>query len=126
MRTHIFAAAAACALAACAAAQSPEPPAAAPVPAEFHGDAQRGLAYARASCASCHAVEVGHMLSPAPQAPAFEELASTPGMTGRALRAWLNSPHETMPHLIVDPDAVDDLAAYLAALERMPDDVSAP
>ena len=47
-------------------------------------------------------------------------------MTGRALNVWLNSSHELMPEFIVDPGAVDDLAAYLAALESTPDELSGP
>jgi mono/diheme cytochrome c family protein len=82
------------------------------------GSAGRGLAYARENCAACHGVEAGQMLSPLPQAPAFAELANTPGMTGTALHAWLRSPHEYMPHLLVDQDHVDDLWAYMSSLER--------
>jgi mono/diheme cytochrome c family protein len=107
------------ALTACASPQ-PAPVSAAPMPAEHAGDASRGLAYARTACAGCHAVEAGDMMSPDAGAPPFEELARTPGMTGRALTVWLNSSHEAMPEFRVEPSAVDDLAAYLTALENRP------
>jgi mono/diheme cytochrome c family protein len=81
------------------------------------GDAARGLAYAEQTCASCHAVAVGETSSPLPEATPFEELAATPGLTGIALSAWLNTSHPTMPDFIVDPDRIDDLAAYLASLD---------
>jgi mono/diheme cytochrome c family protein len=108
-------------LAACAAPGPPADYPAAPMPAAHAGDAGRGLVYARTACAACHAVERSETLSPAPNAPSFEELANTPGMTGLALTVWLNSSHETMPEFRVDPNAVDDLAAYLSALKNAPD-----
>ncbi|MGD9967096.1 MAG: cytochrome C [Hyphomonadaceae bacterium] len=98
------------ALAACAADQSP-------VPAERDfGSPARGLAYARAACASCHAVEPNEAASPMTAAPTFTEVANTPGMTGLALNAWLHSEHRDMPHLMVDPDHVDNLWAYMMTL----------
>jgi mono/diheme cytochrome c family protein len=82
------------------------------------GEAARGLAYAQDACASCHAVAAGDMQSPNPAAPAFQAVADTPGMTGLALRVWLQSEHESMPAFIVEPERVDDLWAYMATLER--------
>ena len=85
-----------------------------------HGDynaAAVGLSYARAACASCHAVEAGAVESPNPAAPSFQALANRSDMARPALAALLRSPHRTMPNLIVEPERVDDLAAYLAALK---------
>jgi mono/diheme cytochrome c family protein len=80
--------------------------------------ARRGLVYAEQACASCHGVQRGEASSPMLEAPPFENVANTPGMTGLALNVWLHSEHEDMPHLMVDPDHVDDLWAYLASLRR--------
>lgn len=80
------------------------------------GNAAAGLAYAQQACAQCHAVGAGRTWSPNNQAPAFQALANTPGMTGAALSAWLHTPHQNMPDFVVPPDRVDDLAAYLASL----------
>lgn len=82
------------------------------------GNPTLGLSYAQQNCASCHAVAAGQTLSPNPSAPAFDAIANTPGMTRIALNAWLHSPHPSMPHLIVDPDHIDDLSAYLTTLKR--------
>lgn len=38
-------------------------------------------------------------------------------MTSIALTAWLQTPHPNMPNLIIDPDAIDDLSAYLTTLD---------
>ncbi len=78
--------------------------------------AELGLGYAREACASCHAVEPGQVISPNVAAPSFEALANRADMTRPALAALLRSPHRNMPSLIVEPDRVDDLAAYLSSL----------
>lgn len=80
-------------------------------------EAVRGRAYAEDTCAACHAIDKGATVSPNPQAPPFQTVANTPGMTETALHAWMRSAHENMPQLIVDPDRVDDLWAYLSTLE---------
>jgi len=78
--------------------------------------AELGLAYAKESCASCHAVEPGQINSPNVAAPSFEALANRPDMTRPALATLLRSPHRNMPSLSVEPDRIDDLAAYLGVL----------
>ncbi len=83
---------------------------------EAAGDPAAGLSYARQACASCHAITDGVERSPNPMAPAFETLANRPSMSRMTLSALLQTPHRTMPNLIVDPDRIDDLAAYLAIL----------
>lgn len=82
------------------------------------GNAALGLRYAEQTCSSCHAVLRGETSSPVPEAPTFDAIANTPGMTPVALNAWLHTPHPSMPNLIVAPERIDDLAAYLATLKR--------
>lgn len=81
-----------------------------------YGSAASGLAYARENCASCHGVEAGQR-SPVAAAPTFDALARRPGMNRAALTILLQTPHRDMPNLIVDPDRVDDLSAYLEVLD---------
>lgn len=108
-------AAAAFTLAACAGA-GPDPV----LPTADVGNAAAGFAYARQSCASCHAVGQAEMVSPDARARPFDAIANTPGLTRTALNAWLHSSHTNMPALIVDADDIDDLHAYLATLRRRP------
>lgn len=102
-------------LAACA-CSPPQPAYQAPAPLGDAGSAVRGRAYAQEACASCHAVAPGNTMSPHPDAPAFAELATTPGMNGMALNVWLHSEHEQMPHLMIDSAHVEDLWAYMSTL----------
>jgi len=89
------------------------------VHAQKLGNAEEGLAYARAHCAECHGVETSKEdFSPNADAPDFSEVANTPGMTERALVVWLQTSHPTMPNLIVPAEARDNLIAYIMSLKK--------
>ena len=79
---------------------------------------QSGLAYALEHCAECHAVVRGQLASPVANAPPFETIAKTPGWSGRALAVWLQTPHPTMPNIIVPDAERDALIAYILRLRR--------
>jgi len=64
-------------------------------------DPEKGLALAQKDCSECHAVIRNDTRSPRPTAPAFQKIAEIPGMTGTALYIALQTPHKTMPNLIV-------------------------
>src|SRR5262245_48930289 len=85
--------------------------------AEELGDSNRGLDYVKKHCAECHAVEATEAYSPNPDAPTFESVANTPGMTARALVVWLQSPHPTMPNLMVSAEDRDNVVAYILSLK---------
>lgn len=85
--------------------------------AQTTGDTQQGLAFAREACAACHAVERRQPSSPNPQAPPFEAIANTRGMTGMALYAFLRTSHPTMPNLILDADEIASVTAYILSLK---------
>jgi mono/diheme cytochrome c family protein len=79
------------------------------------GNAAAGLEYAQKVCADCHAVEedtVRHFTD----VPSFQEVADTDGMTARALVVWLTTSHPNMPDIIVPPDDMDNVVAYIMSL----------
>jgi mono/diheme cytochrome c family protein len=88
------------------------------------GDPKRGIAYAQANCAGCHAILYEDANSPNTDSPSFKAVADTPGMTRTALSVFLQSPHATMPNLIVTGEDADDLIAYILSLKG--DGKSAP
>lgn len=89
-----------------------------PAAADQLGTASEGQLYARTHCAECHAIEpMTDDLSPNYAAPRFVDIANTPGMTERALVVSLQTPHETMPDLIIPEDNRDDLIAYIMSLK---------
>jgi mono/diheme cytochrome c family protein len=85
--------------------------------AQEQGDARNGLAVARHTCAACHAVEPGRLPSPQPNAPDFRAIAAVPGMSAAALRSSLHSSHRSMPNLILAPDELSDVVAYILSLK---------
>ena len=80
------------------------------------GDPQQGLAYARESCAGCHRVEVGGAVSPSTIIPSFESIANKLGMTARALNVWMQTPHPTMPNLMIPTEERDNIISYIMSL----------
>jgi mono/diheme cytochrome c family protein len=80
------------------------------------GDARKGLAYARRICSSCHNVLSTDAASPNKRAPPFKKIANTPGMSFTALTVWSRTAHPTMPNLVIEPNDMDDLIAYILSL----------
>ncbi len=78
----------------------------------------RGFAFARAHCAACHAVDTG--ISPKPEAPSFETIVNTAGLTGDTLRPWLRDSHNypAIMNFAIAPAQIDDLAAYMLTLKN--------
>jgi mono/diheme cytochrome c family protein len=79
-------------------------------------DAAAGEAYAEQVCAQCHAIHRTG-LSPEPAAPPFRNVAATPGITETALRVWLSTSHPTMPNIVVEPQDMDNVIAYISTLK---------
>jgi mono/diheme cytochrome c family protein len=81
------------------------------------GDVAAGAAYAKQVCADCHAVLPNEQISPLAQAPTFQKVANLPGMTEMALSVWLQSSHPTMPNIILKPDDLRNVVAYIESLK---------
>jgi mono/diheme cytochrome c family protein len=80
-------------------------------------DPAAGEAYAEKVCAQCHAIHPSG-LSPELTAPPFKDVANTPGMTDTALRVWLSTSHPTMPNIVVEPQDMDNVIAYILSLKE--------
>jgi mono/diheme cytochrome c family protein len=86
--------------------------------AQAQEDVSLGERLAHEVCAECHAVDPGALRSSNPDAPAFQEIANTPGMNAVTIRVWLQSPHRTMPLLVLDSAELDGVSAYILSLGR--------
>jgi mono/diheme cytochrome c family protein len=80
-------------------------------------DVEAGAAYAEQVCSPCHAVAANEALSPLPQATPFQSVADTPGMTELALTVFLQSSHPTMPNIVLEPDDMRNVVAYIRSLK---------
>jgi mono/diheme cytochrome c family protein len=85
--------------------------------AQESGDPRLGLEVATEACASCHAILRVEDRSRNPNAPPFAEIANVPGMTAMALQVALQSPHKTMPNLMLEADELRNLIAYFLTLK---------
>jgi len=81
-------------------------------------DVEAGATYAEQVCADCHAVLANEQISPLAEAPTFQSVADTPGMTEMALTVWLQSSHPTMPNIVLNPDDLRNVVAYIRSLEK--------
>src|SRR3954463_16495942 len=85
--------------------------------AQETGDPRLGFEVATEACASCHAVLRVEDRSPNPNAPPFADIANVRGMTAIALQVALQSPHRTMPNVMLEPDELRNLIAYILTLK---------
>lgn len=79
----------------------------------------RGEKFARNRCSDCHAVGPGAD-SPRREAPTFERIANTPGLTRATLDQWLRDAHnypEAM-YFAIPEEGIADLVAYMLTLQR--------
>lgn len=85
--------------------------------AQTAGDAAKGHEYVQQVCSECHTIEKGRRPSPNGQAPNFETIAKTPGMTAIALTAVLRTPHRNMPNIIIANEDIRNVVAYVLSLQ---------
>jgi mono/diheme cytochrome c family protein len=83
----------------------------------YGADPKHGLALANRWCASCHVVSLDQQQASA-DVPPFTTIARSPNFDSRQLAYFLLNPHPKMPDLPLTRAAADDIAAYIATLER--------
>jgi mono/diheme cytochrome c family protein len=83
------------------------------------GDAEAGYVVASEYCALCHAIARDESsVWPVLDAPSFEDVADTPGMTAMALYAWMTTSHPTMPDIILASEELRNVVAYILSLQE--------
>ena len=86
--------------------------------AQEAGNAGQGLKLARAVCSECHLVDKVPGRSTNPNAPTFETIAKTPGLTSTALNSLLHTSHPTMPNIVIKGADAKDIVAYILSLKE--------
>ena len=86
--------------------------------AQTEGDARLGESFAEAACSQCHAVGSKQIHSPNRYAPSFSSLANSPGMTATSLHVWFETPHPSMPNLILRSGDKENVFAYILSLKH--------
>jgi mono/diheme cytochrome c family protein len=81
------------------------------------GDAEKGRTFAIEVCSGCHAVLPEQPFSPVAEAPRFEDVANTSGMTAIALTAWFQTSHPTMPNIRLTDEETRNVIQYILSLK---------
>jgi mono/diheme cytochrome c family protein len=79
------------------------------------GDVEAGRLMAQAWCTECHSVQ-WETAGTGKFAPDFTVAAGR--RSARWLHAFLHRPHVTMPDFQLEPDAANNLVAYIVSLKR--------
>jgi len=82
------------------------------VAAEESANPQAGALYAQQYCARCHAIG-DESASPKHTAPRFKDVANRAGTTVSSLKAWLGTTHPTMPNILLEPNDMSNVVAYI-------------
>ena len=80
-------------------------------------DATTGASIVTTVCASCHAVG-DEARSPETKAPRFADIAAMPSTTELSLKVFLRSSHKNMPNIMLEPDEIDAVSAYILGLKK--------
>lgn len=82
-------------------------------------DPSAGRHLAETICSACH--QVGAVSSPQSSksgAPSFADISRMPSTTELAIKVFLRSSHPHMPNIILSPEEIDSVAAYIVSLAR--------
>jgi mono/diheme cytochrome c family protein len=83
------------------------------------GNVAAGHVFAREACKACHLVDPEERSSRIIViGPAFRDIAD--GMTATSLKVFLTSSHPKMPNLILTPEEIADVTAYILSLRNHP------
>ena len=80
-------------------------------------DPSVGRHLAETTCNACH--QIGSVPSPQsakPVAPSFLDISRMPSTNEVAIKVFLRSSHPTMPNIILSPEEIDSVAAYIVGL----------
>jgi mono/diheme cytochrome c family protein len=80
-------------------------------------DPSLGRHLAETTCITCH--QIGSAASPQgakPVAPSFLDISRMPSTNELAIKVFLRSSHPTMPNILLSPEEIDSVAAYIVGL----------
>jgi len=80
-------------------------------------DPSVGRHLAETTCSACHRIgSAGSPQNAKPVAPSFEDISRMPSTNEVAIKVFLRSSHPTMPNIILSPEEIDSVAAYIVGL----------
>ena len=78
-----------------------------------------GRHLAETVCSACHQIDA-HSQGPGPNpdAPNFVDISRMPSMNDLAIKLFLGFPHPSMPNIILSPEEIDSVTAYIRSLNK--------
>jgi mono/diheme cytochrome c family protein len=81
------------------------------------GDPAAGQKLAEADCAACHQIKPGSQpKNPESKAPSFMAVSRMPSTTALSIKVFLRTSHANMPNIVLSPEDIDSIAAYILSL----------
>jgi mono/diheme cytochrome c family protein len=77
---------------------------------------EEGHQVARRLCSECHLLGIERGRSLHDNAPTFQKIAETPGMTAAAFRLTFNRWHQEMPNVVLADEELDSIFMYIQSL----------
>ena len=81
-------------------------------------DPSVGRHLAETVCSACHQSSGSPPQSPKSAAPSFIDISRMPSTNELAIKVFLRSSHPTMPNIILSPEEINSLAAYIVSLAK--------
>jgi mono/diheme cytochrome c family protein len=82
------------------------------------GDIDAGFQFAAQHCAGCHDIKTRNPMTTGSGVPTFATVANTAGITRTSLVVWMQTSHPDMPDLILQPQDLDNVIAYILSLKK--------
>jgi mono/diheme cytochrome c family protein len=79
-------------------------------------DPSVGRHLAETTCNACHQIGTASSQGAKPVAPSFLDISRMPSTNELAIKVFLRSSHPTMPNIILSPEEIDSVAAYIVGL----------
>ncbi len=82
-------------------------------------DPSAGRRIAEMTCSACHQIGPGAEPKAAKSgAPSFVDISRMPSTNELAIKVFLRSSHANMPNIILSPEEIDSIAAYIVGLAK--------
>ena len=79
-------------------------------------DPRIGRHLVETNCSACHQIESGGSLR-RPLAPSMMDISRMPSTTELSIKVFLRTSHKNMPNIILSPEEIDSVAAYIVGLK---------
>ena len=81
-------------------------------------DSLLGRRLAETTCSGCHQIDAASPPSQNSAAPSFVDISRMPSISELAIKVFLRTSHPTMPNILLSPEEIDSITAYILGLNN--------